>query len=81
MSEYSSYFLYQKYIKIGTQDWVPVYPIEYAISGDTGQDPVVYKENDPACGYVPVEPIYRWHQLPISEDYECSAGTKYYKEV
>lgn len=75
----ASYYLYQKYIKYGTQDFIPVYPAEYAISGDSGQDPVIKQDNDPNCGYCPAE--YRWHTLPIGEGYVCSGGNKYYKEV
>ena len=75
----TSYYLYQKYIKYGSQDWIPVYPAEYAISGDAGQPPVIKQENDPNCGYY--QPQYRWHQEDISEAYICSGGNKYYKEI
>ena len=60
MSRFTSYYLYQKYEKVGDGEWTPVYPNEYSISGDTN-DPmplVVKTNNDPECGYYP--PIYRW---------------------
>lgn len=57
---FTSYYLYQKYEKIGDGEWNPTYPNEYSISGDTN-DPmplVVKQNNDPNCGYFP--PQYRW---------------------
>lgn len=79
MSQYTSYYLYQKYEKRGEQDWIPVYPNTYSIDGD-GTMPLSAKtENDPACGYVPVEPIYRWFEAP-STDYVCNGYNKYHKE-
>lgn len=74
----ASYWLYQKYVKYGTQDFIPVYPAEYAISGDTGQDPVLKNSADTACGYC--EPQYRWQAAPISEDCICSGGNAYFAE-
>lgn len=79
MSQYTSYYLYQKYEKRGEQDWIPVYPNTYSIDGD-GTMPLSAKtENDPACGYVPVKPIYRWFEAP-STDYVCNGYNKYHKE-
>ena len=100
MSQYTSYYLYQKYEKRGEQDWLPVYPNTFSVDGD-GTMPLSAKtENDPDCGYVPViEPIYRWvndgfmcdscpiapqyrwNAVPVSDDYICYSGDKYYKTV
>lgn len=74
MSQYTSYYLYQKYEKRGEQDWIPVYPNTYSISGDSENPmPLSAKtENDPNCGYVPViEPIYEWRNMDITTDYYC----------
>jgi hypothetical protein len=74
------YYLYQLYIRYGNNgEFYPVYPPEYAISGDTGQNPVIKRCDSPNCGYY--QPQYRWHQEDISEDYICSGGNKYYKEI
>lgn len=72
MGQYTSYYLYQKFVKYGSQDWLPAYPNEYSISGD-GTNPLVIKsENDVECGYIPPsQPIYRWVNLPIETDYIC----------
>ena len=80
MSEYSSYFLYQKYIKIGNQDYIPDYPNTYSISGDSENPmPLVEKSSaDTACGYV--EAIYRWVNLDPSVAWICDGTTKYYKQ-
>lgn len=64
MSQYSSYYLYQKYEKRGSQDWIPCYPNVYSISGDSSNPMtlVMKEENDPQCGYAPPsEPQYRWN--------------------
>lgn len=60
MSRFTSYYLYQKYEKVGDGEWTPTYPNEYSISGDSSDPmPLVIKTtNDPNCGYYP--PIYRW---------------------
>lgn len=60
MSRFTSYYLYQKYEKVGDGEWTPTYPNEYSISGDTENTmPLVIKsENDTNCGYR--DPIYRW---------------------
>lgn len=60
MSRFTSYYLYQRYEKVGDGEWTPTYPNEYSISGDSS-DPmplVIKSENDAQCGYYP--PIYRW---------------------
>ena len=83
MSQYTSYYLYQKYEKIGEQEWQPCYPNIYSISGDSEiVMPLVMKSSaDTACGYIPPsEPIYRWVNLDPSVDYYCSGTTKYYKQ-
>ena len=55
MPQYTSYYLYQKYVKYGDQDWIPVYPTEYSISGDSSDPQTITKkqDNDPECGYTP----------------------------
>lgn len=60
MSRFTSYYLYQKYEKVGDGEWTPTYPNEYSISGDTENTmPLVIKsESDANCGYS--DPIYRW---------------------
>lgn len=60
MSRFTSYYLYQKYEKVGDGEWTPTYPNEYSISGDSENTmPLVIKsENDANCGYS--DPIYRW---------------------
>lgn len=70
MSQYTSYYLYQKYQKIGTGDWTPVTPSVFSIDGE-GTMPLSAKtENDPNCGYVP-EAIYRWVNMDISTNWVC----------
>ena len=60
MSRFTSYYLYQRYEKVGDGEWTPTYPNEYSISGDSENTmPLVIKEqNDANCGYYP--PIYQW---------------------
>ena len=60
MSRFTSYYLYQRYEKVGDGEWTPTYPNEYSISGDSSDPmPLVIKEqNDANCGYY--SPIYRW---------------------
>lgn len=80
MSEFSSYYLYQRYEKRGEQDWIPCYPNTFSMSGDT-ENPmpfVVKVENDPACGYVDV--MYRWVNLDPTVVWVCEGTTKYYKQ-
>ena len=61
MSEYSSYYLYQRYEKRGDQPWLPSYPNTLSIDGDGTMPLVVKEEDDPQCGYVPpLTPIYEW---------------------
>jgi len=68
----TSYYLYQKYIKIGNQDWIPDYPNVWSVDGD-GTMPVQIKSNDdPNCGYIPPsEPIYRWIDVDPTKDWIC----------
>ena len=72
MSQYTSYYLYQKYQKIGTGDWTPVTPSVFSIDGE-GTMPLSAKtEYDPNCGYnPPIEPTYRWVNMDISTDWVC----------
>ena len=74
MGQYTSYYLYQKYESRGGQTPTPCSPNVYSIDGDGTMPKVVRMENDPECGYVPppTEPIYRWYQVPITEDYVCA---------
>ena len=72
MSQYTSYYLYQKFEKRGDQDWLPVYPNVYSADGDGTMPPVIKQEDDSACGYTPpAEPQYRWVDLDPSVDYYC----------
>lgn len=83
MSQYTSYYLYQKYEKRGEQAWQPVYPDVFSIDGN-GTMPLSAKTvDDPECGYTPQEtPIYRWVTMDISTDWICdenccSAATRW----
>ena len=72
MSQYTSYYLYQKYVKYGDQDWIPVYPTEYSISGDSSDPQTITKkqDNDPECGYTPPVVLqYRW--VEDGDNYIC----------
>lgn len=72
MSQYTSYWLFQKYEKRGDQDWIPVYPNVYSVDGEGSLTAVTKTDNDPACGYVPTgETIYRWVNLNPNVDYYC----------
>lgn len=72
MSEFSSYWLYERFEQRGSQEPIPVYPNTYSINGDGTMTPVVRNEDDTECGYVPpVEPTYRWTNIPITQDYIC----------
>lgn len=72
MGQYTSYWLYQKYETRGSQDPIPCYPNVYSVDGDDTMPLVVRNEDDTQCGYVPpVEPMYRWVNIPITQDYIC----------
>ena len=71
-NQYTSYYLYQKYEKRGSQDWLPCYPNIFSVDGEGTMPLVIKTENDPECGYTPpAEPIYRWYNMPITTDYVC----------
>ena len=70
MSQYTSYFLYQKYVKYGDQDWLPAYPNVFSADGDGTMSPVIKQDDDPGCGYTPPAE-YRWVDLNPSTDYYC----------
>ena len=80
MGQYSSYYQYQKYIKIGTQDWIPCVPNVFSISGDSENPmPLTAKsECDVACGCSST--IYRWVDLDPTVTWICDGTTKYYKQ-
>lgn len=80
MGQYSSYYLYQKYEKIGDGEWTPCTPSIFSMSGDSSNPmPFVMKvEDDPSCGYVDV--IYRWVNLDPTVVWICEGTTKYYKQ-
>lgn len=83
MADYKSYYLYQKYIKYPSNpDWIPAFPSEYSVSGDTENPmPLVVKETAAVeCGYKEDETIYRWFQSTQTGDTVCYQGDKYYKE-
>lgn len=65
MSQYTSYYLYQKYITYSGQTPVPLWPSTYSIDAAHTEDRVMKLENDPACGYEPPAPtpIYRWVEI------------------
>lgn len=72
MGQFSSYWLYQRFEQRGSQEPIPVYPNTYSINGDGTMPLVVRNEDDTECGYVPpIEPIYRWANIPITQDYIC----------
>ena len=74
MGKYTSYYLYQKYEKIGSQDWTPVYPQTLSVYSDGTESgsTVIKSDNDTSCGYKPsTEVKYRWVKLNPSTDYIC----------
>lgn len=80
MSEFTSYYLYQRYEKRGSQGWIPCVPNVYSITGDTSIPmPVSIKsECDPQCGCSTVQ--YRWTNIDPSIDWICDGTSKYYKQ-
>lgn len=70
MSQYTSYYLYQKYVKYGDQDWLPAYPNVFSADGDGTMSPVIKQDDDPGCGYTPPAE-YRWVDLDPATDYYC----------
>ena len=75
MGQYTSYYLYQRYEQREGQDPIPCTPNVYSVDGYGTMQKVIKIENDPECGYeppTPTEPIYRWYQMPITEDYICN---------
>lgn len=81
------YTLYRAYYKQrrpsgSTQSWQTVLPMEISYTDGSGHTTVI-EENSTHCGYVPpVEPQYRWVNIPINQDYQCDTTTytKYYKQ-
>lgn len=72
MGQYTSYYLYQKYEQRGEQEAIPVYPNTYSIDADGTRERVVKIQDDPQCGYdPPIKPIYKWVNIPITQDYVC----------
>lgn len=72
MGQYTSYYLYQKYEQRGEQEAIPVYPNVYSIDADGTRERVVKIQDDPQCGYdPPIKPIYKWINMPITQDYIC----------
>ena len=72
MSHYTSYYLYQKYEKRGSQDWIPCYPNVYSVDGDGTMSAVTKTVDDSACGYIPTgDTQYRWVNMNISTDWIC----------
>ena len=81
MSEFSSYYLYQRYEKRGNQDWIPCIPTIYSISGDS-QNPMplsMKNECDSQCG-CQESIIERWVNIDPSIDWICDGTSKYYKQ-
>ena len=74
MSQYTKYYLYKKQQRIsGSSDaWVDVVPTTYSYNADGTMTPVVAEEQSADCGYVPpIEPIYEWRNISITQDYIC----------
>ena len=78
MSQNTSYYLYQKYEKIGGQDWTPCYPNVYSISGDdiTLYPLVVKSSADTECGYNSRPSPYITYRTISGTPY-CSGYDKY----
>ena len=55
----------------GGLTWTTPTPIEVRPSN------IVCENFSTECGF---EPSYRWHEVPITEEYICSGGSMYYKE-
>lgn len=81
MSTYSSYYLYQKFERRGSQDWIPCYPNTFSMSGDSEITmPLVIKSAcDNQCG-CPDSTIERWVNLDPDVTWICEGTTKYYKQ-
>ena len=81
MSTYSSYYLYQKFERRGSQDWIPCYPNTFSMSGDSEITmPLVIKSTcDKQCG-CPDSTIERWVNLDPDVTWICEGTTKYYKQ-
>lgn len=78
MGQYTSYYLYQKYETRGSQEAIPVYPNVYSIDADGTRERVVKIQDDPQCGYdPPIKPIYKWVNIPITQDYICDDCPEY----
>ena len=83
----TQFSLYQGYIKQrrpsgSTQSWQTVLPMEISYTDGSGHTTVI-EQDSTHCGYVPpVEPQYRWVNVPINQDYECDTTTytKYYRQ-
>lgn len=73
-TQYTSYWLYQKYETRGSQAPIPAYPNVWSVDGDGTMPKVIKTENDTACGYVPTggTPIYEWQTV---EGYVCNECT------
>ena len=74
MSQYTKYKLYklQQRVSGSSDPWVDVIPTTYSYNANGTQTPVVVESASTDCGYVPpVEPIYEWRNIPISQGYEC----------
>lgn len=72
-TQYTSYWLYQKYEKRGSQEAIPVYPNVYSVDADGTMPKVVKIENDTACGYVPPsETKYEWFTVTGYVCGECT---------
>lgn len=80
MSQYTSYYLYQKYEKRGDQDWIPCYPNEYSIDADGLAEKVVKKDVDALCGWVTGgTDDFTYEEWRETDDYICNDGAKYKK--
>ncbi len=81
MSQYTSYYLYQKYVKYGDQDWLPAYPNVFSADGDGTMYPVIKQDDDPGCGYIPKGiDDYNYSKWETVDGYICEETTKFARE-
>ena len=75
MSQYTSYYLYQKYEQRDGQAPIPVYPNVFSVDGDGTLPRIIKQNDDPNCGYepTPAEPTYAWNEVAGYVCDECEA--------
>lgn len=81
MGQYSSYYLYQKYEKRGSGNWIPSYPNTFSVDGDGTMTVVEKSSADTACGYIPKgTDDYNYSKWVVVDGYICDDTTKYVRE-